>query len=166
MADAGVLVDALSTLIGAVALGGVAASLLIQARELRLSRAQAFRESQLELIRMSLENMPVALEFSAEFPSEEEFRKAVYCNWRMRHLELGYVTGEMSKASLETYLRMVARSQSARQWWSKAGPFWGVTAKRGRASQFVALANRAFDEVGQMEAAETSEVPRRQGNAV
>src|SRR4051794_13391568 len=86
MQDASFLVSTLSALISSIALVGVAVGLLLQSRELKIARAQAFRATQAELIRMAVDDPSLLVAIgSALFQDEQLAKQNLYLNWRTKH---------------------------------------------------------------------------------
>jgi hypothetical protein len=145
MSDAGVLLGSLSTLISATALVAVAVGIRIQTQELRLARMHAFHTSQLELIRLSLENPVLPLEFHDPPITEDEYRNFVHLNWRMRHLEFGFIARESTSAATRMELQRVFNSATAQRWWLHARSSYVALSSTRRQHAFLRLVTEEFD---------------------
>jgi Family of unknown function (DUF6082) len=96
---------AASAVLALLALGGVAASLVFQAREMRMSRSQALRSHHFELLRMAMENPSYMRVWGpSRFPDDEQWRQALYANLIVTYWYMAYDMGDLS----EIHLRAVA----------------------------------------------------------
>src|SRR5947207_1598833 len=93
-----------STLISSIALVGVAAGLFLQAKQLQLGRVQAFRATQAELIKMTVDNPDTSFFYSQSSADPQVVRRYLVMTWRLRHLEFGYLLGEMSADGIRSEL--------------------------------------------------------------
>jgi hypothetical protein len=83
-----------SILISAVALAGVAYSLVLQSHALRVAQAQATRATQIELIRMLIENPQIETPFAHDRDGRGAY---LHLNLLMKHHEFGFLIGDSRK---------------------------------------------------------------------
>jgi hypothetical protein len=134
----------LSTLISSIALVGVAASLLLQSRQLRASQIQASRASQVELIKFALNNPALTKDF-AEVGDPEDFVRAALYTWHFAHLSLTYAVGDVSKQRLQTLAFRLFSSEDARKWWAELGSSYKDGARSRSDKEFFVIVNREYE---------------------
>jgi hypothetical protein len=96
----------ISTLISSIALVGVVVSLLLQARQIRVSQLQASRSAQAEMLKVAIEDPEVA---SAALGRSDVdvFAREIFLNLQMKTLELHYLLKlyPAANVSLQTRFR-------------------------------------------------------------
>ena len=120
LSEIGQTYGAVSALLAAIALGGVAASLALQARSARLEREHAFRSVHLGLVEYALGD-PELLECFAfmSAATATERRQNLYCNQVYQALEMGFAVGAVNESFLRSSMREVLTSPAGRRWWSE-----------------------------------------------
>jgi hypothetical protein len=115
----GTIIAIISASISSAALVGVVIGLLLQARQLRIGNLQTYRASHAELIRMNVDHPELwadPADLVAQRP--EQVQRYSLLNWQLRHLELGYLLGEIREASLRRSLSGVFAVPLRREWWN------------------------------------------------
>jgi hypothetical protein len=119
LSEIGQTYGAVSALISVVALGGVAASLMLQVRSAQLDREHAYRSVHLQLIEMAFES-PELLECLGfrVASSEVDRRQNLYCNQLYLALEMGYGVGALDEERLRVSVREILAGPG-RRWWGE-----------------------------------------------
>jgi hypothetical protein len=138
-----VVIAIISTLISSVALAGVAISLLLQARQVRITQLQVSRAAQLELIKMALDN-PTMASAAVGISNPDSYAKYVFLNWQFKHFELGYEIKTMSAENVRQSVAQLFENETPREWWSLARQSYeeGPVSRRGK--QFFAIVDGEF----------------------
>jgi hypothetical protein len=140
------LIAVVSTLISSVALLGVAVSLVIQARQLRASQTQAARASQMELMRLSIEQPNLVAEaLGAE--DHDALVKDVVRNWYIGHLSTSYDLRTLTRSHLRRLVRDLFAVQESRTWWEMARSSYSDDATSKRQREFFASVDEEFERV-------------------
>jgi hypothetical protein len=140
------IIAIISTLISSIALAGVAISLLLQSRQLRISQLQAANSAQLELIKMALDNPSMASEVLG-VPDSDLYAKQVFLNWHIKYLELGYEINAISATGVRQAAEHILATQTALEWWSwNRQLYLGDTTTR-RTKQFFAIIDAEFQHL-------------------
>jgi hypothetical protein len=137
------IIAIISALISSVALVAVAASLLLQARQLRTNQVQVTRTAQQELIKFSLEN-PDAVAEVLGITNPEAYAKDAYLNWQISYLSMSYDIKTMSKENLRFLLRESFAIENSRRWWATAGKSYHDWAISRRDKEFVSILEEEF----------------------
>jgi hypothetical protein len=153
LSEIGQTYGAVSAVLSALALGAVAVSVFIQARQAKAGQIQAVRGFHLDLIRMQLDDLPAYLPCwgPLDLTSPMEQRRHIYINLVFSYASMGYDVGEISEPWLRDMLNGMFRGESARRYWPMARGVWLASAstnRRGR--RFVDVVD---DEYRQAEAA-------------
>jgi Family of unknown function (DUF6082) len=118
---------AVSALLTALALIGVAASLLFQARQVWIAREQAMRTFHHELVRMALDNpiymSAMANPLNSELPSEQgtDGRIDYYIHLWISFWQTFYIMGVMPESQLRSVCeRELFRGRPGREYWERA----------------------------------------------
>jgi hypothetical protein len=134
-----------STLISSIALAGIAASLLLQARQLRASQLQAARAAQFDFMKMQFDNHELA---SAVFGNQ--FRAEVsLMNWYMKYMELSYLLKTISKESIAIQATLLFSGQYAREWWNLARDIYDAEAAGRLEREFFSIIDGAYEKAVQ-----------------
>jgi Family of unknown function (DUF6082) len=109
---------AISAIISSVALIGVAVGLFLQARQLRIANLQTYRASHVELMKQGIEHPELwADPADTVGPTPELTRRYSTLNMQLRHLELGYLIGEIAEPSLRQNLSRIFKVPARRDYW-------------------------------------------------
>ncbi|MGI5215239.1 DUF6082 family protein [Plantactinospora sp. CA-290183] len=120
MSDLGQAYGALSALLSGAATIGIAAALLLQVRQVKISQAQGMRTMQIELMRMLIERpelRPVSP--SGQYKSMDQRRRDIFSNLILKYLELGYEIGYFPADSLRGELRDQMKVRDIREHWQR-----------------------------------------------
>jgi hypothetical protein len=140
------LIAIVSTLISSVALLGVATGLFLQARQLRTNQTQAARASQIELMRLAIENPDlVAKSLGVEDP--DAFIKNTVRNWYLGHLSTSYDIRTLAKPHLKRLIAELFASEESRLWWELVRSSYGADVTSRRQREFVTMVNEEFEQV-------------------
>jgi hypothetical protein len=142
LSEIGQTYGAISAVLSALALGGVAVSLFIQARQARASEIQAVRGYHLELVRLQLDDLPTYLPCwgPLDLPGATAQRRHIYTNLMFAYGSMGYGVGEISEPLLRNMLAGMFRGEFARRYWVAARGAWVASAaERRRGHRFVAI---------------------------
>ncbi|MGI9003418.1 MAG: DUF6082 family protein [Pseudonocardia sp.] len=140
----------ISALLSAAALLAVAASIRLQASEVRIAHTVAVMESQRELLKMALDDSDY---LAAVFPAADlvdvpSAKVYAYNTMWLRYYELAFVTGNIDEALLRE--SMTAERFSiplVRQHWEVVRPHWERAATDGTPMQtFVAILNSCYEQ--------------------
>jgi hypothetical protein len=143
----GATYGAVSAIIAAVALLGVAASLVIQSREAKATRNNAQRAYHADLLRMATDD-PRYMEcwgpyMTENFDTECQY---VYVNLIITQWHYEYEIGEMTDVLLRATAASVFASSPGRQYWQVSGSFWRDNYSARRARRFFRVLNEAYHE--------------------
>ena len=138
---------AASTILSALAVVGVAASLQMQVRQNHLSQAYGVRDQQLTLMQLLLSD-PTLLPASvtADGIPHERWRQLIYINLMFKHLQLGYEVGYISQESLRLHVSQYFTIEFIREWWKDTGWMYHLDANSPKRKGFLAIVDSAFAE--------------------
>jgi hypothetical protein len=142
------IISIISVLISSIAVLGVAAGLLLQARQVRVSQVQAVRLAQLELMRMSLEN-PSTIAPLDGFSNPELYSQYIYLNWQIKYFEMGYEMNYFTEVAIRQAARNIFASMIAREWWTQSRPDYAETSAAGRRKNFFEFVDSEFRQYEQ-----------------
>jgi hypothetical protein len=139
LSDVGQTYGAASAILSALALGGVAVSLLVQARQAKAQQIQTVRGYQLELLRLTLDNPQLYLPcwgIQTDPFGLDGNRQIVFTNLLMIYQLMGYETGVISESSMRgVILADLFQGEVGRRYWTELGhPRWDrrVSGRQGR----------------------------------
>ncbi|MGP7998857.1 MAG: DUF6082 family protein [Streptosporangiaceae bacterium] len=138
------VISLISILISSIALVGVAASLLLQNRQLRISQLQATRAMQAILIQMSLSS-PTLAAGAFGFSDAERMGKGALVNWQVRHWEASHSIKAMSDESVRVESAHLFTSEFAREWWAEVREVYRVDAKTKLERRFCTIVDTEFE---------------------
>jgi hypothetical protein len=147
MSNAGQAYGGFSALLSAVATIAVAAALLLQVRQIRISQAQGVRMMQLQLMNMLIEHpevRPVSAELG-DIPAEQRSRD-IYTNLVLRYFEMGYEIGYLPAETILTELRRQFAVDDIRRFWERTRPIQLTSIHSKARRRFIHLAERAYEE--------------------
>ena len=157
LSDIGQTYGAASALLSALAITGVAISLVLQAKEMASSRRQSSRTFHHELLRMAADE-PRYLECWGPrlYPTLDEERRGMYCNlilsfWQMNYENDNYPENALRFAAAEHF-----RGEVGRQNWAKIGRQRAQNSAGRRSRRFMQI----LDEEYQKAVATGPPVPR------
>ena len=126
LSDIGQTYGATSAVLSALALGGVAVSLLLQARQGRAERIQAIRGLHTDLVKMQLDDLPTYLPCwgPLDLPTDDDRRRHIYTNLLMQYAWMGYEIGTVPEPLLRDMLGNMFRGDVAGRYWPLARTSW------------------------------------------
>lgn len=143
LSEIGQTYGAASAILAMLALGGIAVSLIFQARQARTDQVQGIRQLHLELMRMTLDDPAMYLPSwgPLDEPTIRRKQQHIFTNLIMTYLWMGYETGVISDAELRYYFAGIFRGEVARRYWNRARSGWAVivSPNRGRRRRFVRI---------------------------
>jgi hypothetical protein len=138
---------AASALLSGMAIVGVVTSLLLQAREMKVSRQHAQRALHLELVKMSLDE-PLYMECwgpdVGSRPDSPEVRQLVFSNLIFSHWHMQFELGDLVEASLREECRVIFAGEPARRFWDTSRRRWPVWSRSRAGRRFVAIVEEEF----------------------
>lgn len=114
---------AASAVLSALALVGVAFSLVLQQRESRSSREHALRALHIELLRMSLDNdayLECWGQIGDSVDNRDWYRQHIYINLIVSHWQMMWEIGALSENHLRLVSSQLFRGPLGRKYWSEA----------------------------------------------
>ncbi|MFW5416782.1 hypothetical protein J0910_09190 [Nocardiopsis sp. CNT-189] len=137
---------AASALLAGVALIGVAATLVLQARETRLSRENALRESNAELLRMAMEDPVYAACWGENLTDVGGIaqRQSMYTNMILSQWEMAYESRSIDDAHLRALAARLFAGRVGWDFWSEAREVRISTAGTRRSRRFHAILDEEF----------------------
>ena len=141
---------AASATLSALAVGGVAISLFLQARQARATNIQMVRDYQRELIKMALENpnlyLPCLRPVGLSDIGVDDIRQNLYSNLRMSYAQMGYEVGTISEAALRRdFLEGIFQGAVGRECWSHSRERWYLDT-RSRARRFWGIVDDEYEK--------------------
>ncbi|MCW2904825.1 MAG: hypothetical protein JWO67_7090 [Streptosporangiaceae bacterium] len=135
---------AAAALLSVLALAGIAASLVLQAREMMVSREQAARAVHTDLLKMAMDD-PAYLECWGPYSSsadQTEQRQYLYVNLILSYWESRYELGQLTDVHLRAGASRLFQAQPGLRFWGDTRSLRVETAEGRRARRF----HRILDE--------------------
>lgn len=151
LSNIGQTYGAISAVLSALALGGIIASLLYQARDTRIAHEQMSRTFQFDLIKMELEDpslmVAMGAPWGADLPSDpDSLREFLYVQMWVTYLASSYVTGETSKSTVRQVAALeLFQGRAGRTYWSAVGKRQ-IANSRGRRNNFYRLLDDEYNK--------------------
>jgi uncharacterized membrane protein (Fun14 family) len=151
LSNIGQTYGAISAVLSALALGGIIASLLYQARDTRIAHEQMSRTFQFDLIKMELEDpslmVAMGAPWGADLPSDpDSLREFLYVQMWVSYLASSYVTGEASKSTVRQVAAFeLFQGRAGRTYWSAVGKRQ-LANSRGRRNYFFRLIDDEYNK--------------------
>jgi hypothetical protein len=117
LGDIGQAYGAVSALIAALALSGVAISIFLQAREARHSRWAAGRDRHFELMRIAMDNPFYRQVFVLPDMADDMARLTGYINMVLHYWSMLWEFGDVSERDLRANLKGILHSKVGRAYW-------------------------------------------------
>lgn len=148
LSNVGQTYSAVSALITALALGGVAISLWYQARDVSATRSQAARTFHFELLHMELEDeelmrasgAPWGLAIPADFKS---LRVHIFAHMWVSFWESQYILGEMPEELVKASALELFGGKVGREYWQATGA-QNFSSAKGRRLKFYEIVNEEY----------------------
>ena len=131
-----------SAVISSLAFAGIAASLILQWRQNRITLLAAVRERHFDLVALSLENPDLA---AAIEPPSQSLRVAMYANLHLGHWFLEWQLDLMSDRHLMHLCRVMFTNPEVMQWWTTYGSTWTDPSVR-HGKRFMKLVNASAEQ--------------------
>ncbi|OQQ13774.1 hypothetical protein B0675_26355 [Streptomyces sp. M41(2017)] len=131
-----------SAVVSALALAGVAGSLLVQNRQARAEQVQGIRNYYLELVRLELDGMalyqPVWGDTDIADPHAQ--KRHVYADLMMNYAWMGYEIGTIREPLLRDMLAGMFTGEAGRHYWSRSHTSWTASSSGSRVGRrFLAI---------------------------
>ncbi|MFI7356243.1 DUF6082 family protein [Streptomyces avidinii] len=139
---------AVSVVLSAIALAGVALSLLFQVRQARASTEQTVRDSHLQLVTLALSNPDLLLAWSPPVApvTLKRHQQHLITSLALGELLHRFRIGHLSDEKLAVKINSHFRGEIAREQWEREGPGWRRTMEAGdrRDQVFVRLVDEHY----------------------
>ncbi len=152
------IIAVISALISSIALVGVVASLLLQARQLRASQLQASRSTQFDLVKLLLDRPELAETILGDASPND-----MIVNSYLKYFELSYLMRVASRESVQHQLTGLFTASYPREWWATHRETYKIEAESAGKLEldFFTISDEAFRRATQQVApdapAETKE---------
>lgn len=169
LSNIGQTYGAASALLTALALIGIAGSLIFQVRAIRVSRDFSSREHHAHLIEMALsdEVYQRAWGVNQDIFAPDEFRQKAYLNLIFSYWEQEYLHGALDDRSARYAIDGIFDGEAARLWWRQVRGNRMVIGPR-RLQRFCGMVNEAFeiaDASGPPQARAAAAIPANAGQS-
>ncbi|MDX2813194.1 DUF6082 family protein [Streptomyces sp. NPDC006207] len=126
-----------SAIVSALALAGVAVSLIVQNRQARAEQIQGIRGYYLELARLELDDMALFQPVwgATDIADQDGRRRHVYADLMMNYAWMGYEIGTIPEGLLRDMLAGMFTGEAGRDYWSRAGASWIARSSGSRAGR-------------------------------
>jgi hypothetical protein len=144
LSNVGQTYGAVSALLSALALLGVAGSVFLQARETRYNRWAAGRAHHYELIRLALDDPLYRQVFDAGRMPEEAGRLTGYTNLLLEFWTMLWEFGDVSESRLRLHLAEILGTEAGRSYWEYVGKLRPAGAGSRREREFHRIADEIY----------------------
>jgi hypothetical protein len=137
---------AASALLAVLAMVGVSASLILQSRESRAGREQAFRAANTEMLKMAMDNPEYAECWGGNMPSQDgkSRRQSMYVNMILTQWEMGFETGAIGAAHIRELAARLFEGRVPWEFWKRARELRMATAESRRSRRFQRIVDGEF----------------------
>lgn len=149
LSNIGQTYGAVSALLAALALVGVATSVLMQNRELRHNRWESGRARHFEIIRMALDDPLYRQVYGARAMPENEARLEGYVNLLLEYWAMLWEFGDIQEERLRSFLEELFGSSAGYVYWRKFGNLRLHETGTKRERAFQQIADEVYRELGQ-----------------
>lgn len=157
---------AASAVLALLALGGVALSLVFQAREMRAARLQALRMAHLDLMKLALDNPTYLAALGRNtYPDDEQRQQSLFVNLLISNWEMSYEMDEMSEIRLRDSARHLFGGEAGQRYWQTVRERRLRRSTQKRARHFHEILDEEYQKATQPPPApepETPESPSRE----
>jgi hypothetical protein len=123
LSNIGQTYGAISALLTAVGIPGIAISILLQLRESRRSRADVWRTHHSELLRMALEDPSLTeISHSSASLSIDERKQTIYINLQLEFWLMLWEIRQLPSDTLRVYAADLLKTDPGRRFWARFGP--------------------------------------------
>ena len=144
MRDVSILLATISSLASALALVGVAVSLLLQQRQLRANQIQTARMVHLEIVRLAIENPDLPISKSQLDRTPEGVRKTSYIYLQFVMLRFLFSAHLFPEEGLRLHRRTHFANEMIRSWWLTARTHYRAESITRRDSRFVMIVDDEY----------------------
>jgi len=126
LSQIGVAYGFTSAIVSALALAGVAVSLIVQNRQARADQVQGIRSYYLELVRLELDDMALFQPVwgTTDIADPHEQKRHVYADLMMNYAWMGFEIGTIRESLLRDMLAGMFTGEAGRHYWSRAHTSW------------------------------------------
>lgn len=126
-----------SAIVSALALAGVAASLIVQNRQARAEQIQSIRTYYLELVRLELDDMALFRPVwgDTDIADPHERKRQVYADLMLNYAWMGFETGTLGEPLLRDMLAGMFSGEAGRDYWGRSHPSWIARTSGSRAGR-------------------------------
>jgi hypothetical protein len=142
LSEVGQAYGGVSAMLSGLAFCGIAGSLLLQWRQVRLAQMMMLRERHFELVKLGLDDSNLRFPSLSE-KSEAESRRWIVRNLWVAHWLMLWDMGSLTPPRLRMNFDDIFREDEAVQWWTAYGSFW-IDNPRRHHRTFLAVANEAY----------------------
>ncbi|MET8170193.1 DUF6082 family protein [Streptomyces sp. NPDC005329] len=123
-----------SAIVSALALAGVAGSLMVQNRQAKAEQVQGIRSYYLELVRLELDDMALYQPVwgDTDIADPDERKRHVYADLMMNYAWMGYEIGTIREPLLRDMLSGMFTGEAGRYYWSRARTSWTASSSGSR----------------------------------
>jgi hypothetical protein len=145
LSNAGQAYGGLSALLSGVATVAVAAALLLQVRQIRMSQAQGVRMIQIELMGMLIHN-PELRPVSPTLGDVDRGQRLrdIYTNLMLRYLEMGYEIGYFPAQNIRAELLSQFAVEDIRRFWARTRPLQLTSINNKAQRRFAEIVDEAY----------------------
>jgi hypothetical protein len=137
------ILSVVATIISSIALIGVAAGLILQARQLKATQIQVMRAMHVELMKTGIEN-PAVVASVYEDTSAEDFPRIAFLNFTMTLWQTSYSLKTTTKEGVAFQAANLFASEHARNWWMGARDYYRVEAVMKNEKEFFSIVDGTF----------------------
>jgi hypothetical protein len=148
LSEIGQTYGAASAILALVALGGVTASLFLQARETKAANIQTVRQFHFELTRMELDNIELYLPCwgPLNVSTIQGKQRILYTNQVMNYLRMAYEIGAFTERSFRGVLRNMFEGEVGRNYWMSAQDSWAEIVDSRQLRRFIQVVNEEYQK--------------------
>ncbi|WP_346094096.1 DUF6082 family protein [Streptomyces olivaceiscleroticus] len=144
LSDIGAAYGFTSAIVSALALAGVAVSLIVQNRQARAEQVQGIRSYYLELVRLELDDMELYQPVwgHSDIADPHEQKRHVYADLLMNYAWMGFEIGTIRERLLRDMLAGMFTGEAGRHYWIRAHASWIASSSASRVGRrFLAIVN-------------------------
>ncbi|MEU1782047.1 DUF6082 family protein [Streptomyces abikoensis] len=135
-----------SAILSALAVVGVAYSLILQAKQARLEQFQAMRTFQRDLLLMAMEDASLRPCWGPMHGLQgDAWRQHTYSRLIMAYLWMGAETGGIPMTSIRANAQEIFKSDVGRHYWERTRARWELDACSARERRFVKIFKEEFE---------------------
>ncbi|MFG1928173.1 DUF6082 family protein [Cryptosporangium sp. NPDC048952] len=133
--------SSVAAILSAFALIGIAASLILQSNQIKISHQAVSRERHFDLVKLVLDDPSLDVTSVGGFEGEE-LRQTIAANLWVTYWKMQWELGEFPETTTYRLFSTLFSRPVPYRWWTIVGPNWGTTGTRVEA-EFLGIANRA-----------------------